>query len=144
MVGLKPGEPRLLQFSHPAKKLAGSLVVRGAKGPLTVQLEPAGALTGTVTVTTGTTTLTAPKQFRVTPTIKTFSPSSGTVGTLVTITGTGLTQETKVTFNTVSASFTVNSDTQITATVPAGATTGKIMVTTKGGGATSSTSFTVN
>ena len=42
------------------------------------------------------------------------------VGTLVTITGTGLTQETKVTFNAVSASFTVNSDTQITATVPAG------------------------
>jgi hypothetical protein len=38
----------------------------------------------------------------------------------------------------------VNSDTKITATVPAGATTGKIQVTTSGGTATSSTAFTVN
>lgn len=105
---------------------------------------PAGALTGNVTVTTGTTTLTAPKLFRITPTVKTFSPSSGTVGTPVTITGTALTQATKVTFNGTSASFTVNSDTQITATVPTGATTGRIAVTTKGGGASTSTSFTVN
>jgi uncharacterized repeat protein (TIGR03803 family) len=105
---------------------------------------PAGALTGSVTVTTGTTTLTAPKQFKVTPTLVSFSPPSGTVGTLVTITGTGLTQTTKVTFNKVSATFTVNSDTQITATVPATATTGKIAITTKGGSASSTTSFTVN
>jgi hypothetical protein len=105
---------------------------------------PAGALTGTVTVTTGTKTLTAPKQFKVTPTLVSFSPPSGPVGTVVTITGTGLTQATKVTFNQVSASFTVNSDTQITATVPATATTGKIAVTTKGGTASSTTSFTVN
>lgn len=105
---------------------------------------PAGALTGTVTVTTGTKTLTAPKQFKVTPTIVSFSPPSGPVGTVVTITGTGLTQATKVTFNKVSATFTVNSDTQITATVPATATTGKIAVTTKGGMASSATTFTVN
>jgi len=105
---------------------------------------PAGALTGTVTVTTGTKTLTAPKQFKITPTLVSFSPPSGPVGTVVTITGTGLTQATKVTFNQVSASFTVNSDTQITATVPATATTGRIAVTTKGGMASSTTSFTVN
>ena len=38
---------RLLQFSHAEKKLAGSLVVRGdMKGPITVQLGPAGTLTG--------------------------------------------------------------------------------------------------
>jgi hypothetical protein len=40
--------------------------------------------------------------------------------------------------------FTVNSDTQVTATVPTGAVTGKITITTPGGTATSSTSFTVN
>jgi hypothetical protein len=52
---------------------------------------------------------------------------------------------TKVTFGGVAAtSFTVNSDTRVTATVPAGAKTGKIAVTTKGGNATSTTSFTVN
>jgi hypothetical protein len=105
---------------------------------------PTGALTGNVTVTTGSATLTSNKQFKVAPTFGSFTPPSGPVGTSVTITGTGLTQATKVTFNAVSASFTVNSDSQLTATVPTGATTGKITVTTKGGSATSSTSFTVN
>jgi uncharacterized protein (TIGR03437 family) len=62
----------------------------------------------------------------------------------VTITGTGLTQATKVTFNGTSATFTANSDTQITAKVPTGAATGKILVTTKGGSVFSATSFTVN
>jgi uncharacterized repeat protein (TIGR03803 family) len=105
---------------------------------------PAGALTGSVTVTTGSTTLTSSRTFNVTPTMTSFSPSSGPVGQLVAINGTGLTQTTKVTFNGKSASFTLVSDIEITATVPTGATTGKIKVTTKGGSATSATSFTVN
>lgn len=105
---------------------------------------PAGALTGPVTVTTGATTLTSPQTFKVKPGVKSFSPTSGPVGTAVTITGTELTQATRVTFNGTSATFTVNSDSQITATVPTGATTGKIAVTTKGGSASSTTSFTVN
>jgi RNA polymerase sigma factor (sigma-70 family) len=54
VLALKPGEPRLLQFTHPEKKLAGSLVVRGdEKGPLTVPLGPAGALTGRFVTTDG-------------------------------------------------------------------------------------------
>jgi uncharacterized repeat protein (TIGR03803 family) len=105
---------------------------------------PPGALTGSVTVATGSTTLTSTKNFNVTPTMTSFSPSSGAVGTLVTITGTGLKQTTKVTFSGKSASFTAVSDTEVTATVPSGATTGKIIVTTKGGSVTSATSFTVN
>ncbi len=105
---------------------------------------PVGALTGPVTVTTGTTTLTSPQTYKVKPKITSFAPPSGPVGTSVVITGTGLTQATKVTFNGTSATFAVNSDAQITATVPSGATTGKIAVTTKGGSATSATSFTVN
>lgn len=105
---------------------------------------PAGALTGNVTVTTGSETLTSNKTFRVTPTISSFAPPSGPVGQAVTINGTGLTQATKVTFNGTTASFTVNSDIEITATVPTGATTGKIAVTTAGGSAASATSFTVN
>lgn len=105
---------------------------------------PGGALTGSVTVTTGTTTLTSNQTFKVKPTLKTFTPVSGPVGTLVTITGTGLKQASKVMFNGTSASFTVKSDTQITATVRTGATSGKIAVTTTGGTITSSTSFTVN
>ncbi len=106
---------------------------------------PAGALTGAVTVTTGATTLTSAQTFKVLPTITSFTPASGPVGTPVVITGTGLTQTTAVKFGGVKATtFTVNSDTQITADVPTGAKTGKIAVTTKGGSATSSTSFTVN
>jgi uncharacterized repeat protein (TIGR03803 family) len=105
---------------------------------------PSAALTGSVTVTTGATTLTSSRTFDVTPTTTSFSPPSGPVGTLVTINGTGLTQTTKVTFNGKSASFTVVSDIEVTATVPTGATTGKIKVTTNGGSATSTTSFTVN
>lgn len=104
---------------------------------------PGGALTGSVTVTTGSTTLTCKQTFKVTPMLKSFSPPAGPVGTTVTITGAGLTQASKVTFNGTSAAFTVNSDAQVTATVPTGATTGKIGVTTKGGTATSTTTFTI-
>lgn len=105
---------------------------------------PAGALTGAVTVATGSTTLTSLQTFKVLPTAPSFTPPSGAVGTPVTITGTGLMQTTKVAFNGKSASFTVVSDTEITATVPTGATTGKIAITTKGGTTETSTSFTVN
>lgn len=105
---------------------------------------PASALTGKITVTTGSTTLSTNVTFRVVPKVISFSPPSGSVGTAVTITGTGFTQTTGVKFNGTAATFTVNSDTQITATVPTGATSGKITVTTKGGSASSSTSFTVN
>jgi len=77
------------------------------------------------------------------PTITSFSPTSGSVGTSVTITGTSLTGASAVRFNGVSATgFTVSSATQIAATVPAGATTGPIGVTTPGGTATSATNFT--
>jgi uncharacterized repeat protein (TIGR03803 family) len=104
---------------------------------------PSGATTGSVTVTTAEGTLTSNKTFRVTPQLKSFTPSSGPVGTMVTMTGVSLTQTTKVTFSGVSASFTVNSDAQVTATVPTGAKTGKIVITTPGGTAVSATSFTV-
>ncbi len=105
---------------------------------------PAEALTGKVTVTTGTITLNSAQTFRVLPTISSFTPPSGPVGTSVIITGTGLEQTTKVTFDGKSGSFTVNSDAKVTADVPTGATTGKIAVTTKGGSAASTASFTVN
>lgn len=105
---------------------------------------PAGALTGPVTVTTFTGTLTGDRSFLVTPQIKSFSPSSGVVGATVTITGVSLTQATIVNIGGKPASFTVNSDTQVTATVPAGAKTGKpIIITTSGGTASSTAKFAV-
>ena len=105
---------------------------------------PAGATTGPVTVTTPTGTLTSSTRYFVIPKVISFNPTSGQVGTAVVITGDSFTGATKVTFGGVKAtSFTVNSDTQITATVPVGARTGKIGVTTPGGTGTSSSVFTV-
>jgi RNA polymerase sigma factor (sigma-70 family) len=47
VTGLEAGKPRLLQFAHFEKDLAGWLVVKGdEKGPLKVKLVPAGVLTG--------------------------------------------------------------------------------------------------
>jgi hypothetical protein len=64
------------------------------------------------------------------------------VGLPVVITGSSFTGTASVAFGGVKTTvFTVNSSTQITATVPSGALTGKIQVTTPGG---SATSFTVN
>jgi uncharacterized repeat protein (TIGR03803 family) len=105
---------------------------------------PTGAKTGTVTVVRPSGSLKSLQQFKVTPTISSFSPSSGKVGTIVTINGTGLTQTTIVTFGGVKATtFTIISDSKVTAPVPTGAKTGKITVTTAGGSATSSGTFTV-
>ncbi len=104
---------------------------------------PTGAKTGLVTVKTPGGALTSNRAYLVTPLIKSFSPTSGKVGSSVTITGQSLLQATKVSFGVTKATFTVNSDTQITATVPTGAKTGKIAITTPGGKATSSGTFTV-
>jgi uncharacterized repeat protein (TIGR03803 family) len=107
---------------------------------------PSGATTGYVRVLEiGGDIWSSNVQFRVTPVILSFTPPNGPVGTQVTLTGNSLTQASKVTFGGGKvAVFSVNSDTTITATVPAGAVTGKILVTTPGGTATSPTAFTVN
>lgn len=105
---------------------------------------PSGATLGVIKLTTHKGVLTSKQSFHVLPKISSFTPTSGPVGTSVTITGTGLTQTTRVDFgNTVSATFTVVSDTEVTATVPTGAKTGKITLTTKSGTATSSKTYTV-
>ena len=101
--------------------------------------QPAGTATsvGTFLVTSG-------PGGCVAPVITSFTPTSGPMGTTVTIVGTGLGGANSVTFNGKPASFTVNSSTQITTVVPDGATTGPISVTTPSGTATSATSFTVS
>jgi hypothetical protein len=77
------------------------------------------------------------------PTISSFSPSTVYVGTTITITGTNFTNVSAVSIGGVAAtSYTVNSTTSISATVAASASSGTISVTTPGGTATSSSSFT--
>jgi len=103
---------------------------------------PAGS-SGFVTVKTSGGTLSSSRTFYVVPTATGFSPASGPVGSHVVITGKGLIQANRVTFGSKKAVFTVDSDTQVTATVPTGALTSKITITTPGGKAPTKTVFTV-
>lgn len=81
--------------------------------------------------------------------ILTLTPLSGPIGTVVQIDGLNFTGATTVEFNgTAATSFTVVNDRLITATVPTGATTGKVTVSTPaqptgGGDAESFSDFTV-
>ena len=59
--------------------------------------------------------------------------NSGTVGSSVIILGTNLNGATSVTFNGTAAVFTVVSNTEISTTVPTGATTGPVVVTAPSG-----------
>ena len=77
------------------------------------------------------------------PTITAFTPVAGPMGAQVTINGNNFSGAVSVAFNGVAAtSFTVNSNTQMSALVPAGFTTGKIKVTNSIGAGYSLTNFT--
>lgn len=103
----------------------------------------AGTQTGNVTVTTSDGTSASEKKFKVVPTLSGFSPARRPVGGSVTLTGTGLAGVTAVKLNGRTAAITSADDTSVTVTVPLGARTGKIAVTTPGGTATSAASFVV-
>lgn len=70
-------------------------------------------------------------------------PFIGKAGTPVRILGTDLTGATSVSFNGIAATFTVASPSLIKTTVPAGATTGKVRVTTPSGTLVSNVAFRV-
>ena len=86
----------------------------------------------------------APPAPVATPTITSVSPTHGSTGTTITLTGTNLDTTSAVSFNGRPAfAMTVKGSTQVEAVVPAYATTGIIAVTTSKGQATSPT-FTVD
>jgi ATP-dependent DNA helicase RecG len=70
-------------------------------------------------------------------------PGSGMVGAAIKILGTNLTGASSVSFNGTAAKFTVISSSEITTTVPAGATTGEVKVVTPSGTLSSNVSFMV-
>ena len=75
-----------------------------------------------------------------------FTPNGGPVGTPVTIAGTGFSatpSQNTVAFNGTSATVTSATATQLTVSVPSGATTGAIAVTSPAGSVTSASSFAV-
>lgn len=81
--------------------------------------------------------------FAQAPTISSFSPNGGSIGTLVTIAGTNLSTPTALTIGGVSAIVISNTGTSLVAMVMPGAATGLVSVTTAGGTANSTGKFTV-
>ena len=116
-----------------------SLSLTDTLGPHTVTVtNPDGA---SVSLVNGFTVIEPPPP----PFLTSFTPTSGPVGTLVALTGSGFTGTIAVEFNgTPATTFTVDSDSQITATAPPGATTGPISVTNPAGTAFSSTNFMID
>ncbi|WP_406142632.1 IPT/TIG domain-containing protein [Streptomyces anulatus] len=98
---------------------------------------PPGSGSSPITVITpGGTSNPVAFTYVTTPTLTALVPSSGptSAGTVVTLTGTNLASASAVTFGGTAASFTVVSDTQITAVAPAGpAGPATVTVTTVGG-----------
>lgn len=82
----------------------------------------------------------------VTPTVSSLSPTTGSAGTYVTISGSGFNAtaaNNTVKFNGISATVTAATATSLTVIVPNSASTGSVSITTAGGTATSALSFTV-
>lgn len=116
-------------------------------GPDLNELAAASAGTstsGTTSGSTGTTTVPPPPPL---PNIVSFTPTSGTVGTTITIIGTdfdAIAVNNTVKFNGTAATVTAASATSLTVTVPTAATSGTISVATTAGIGTSATIFTVH
>jgi hypothetical protein len=103
----------------------------------------AGTTTGPVSVTGPGGSATSSAVLYMPPAISGFRPASAGTNATVTVTGTGFTGATAVTLDGAGVPFSVTSNTRLTFTVPAGATSGAIQVTAPGGSDTSSSSFTV-
>lgn len=92
-----------------------------------------GTATGKIKIEVNLFSVTSAQDFVVTPLIETFEPRSGPIGTAVTIVGSGFSPTLTgnvVKFGTITATVTEATSTSIKATVPPGAITGKISVTT--------------
>ncbi len=109
---------------------------------------PTGATTGKIAITVNSKTVISATDFTVDfpPSITSFTPTSGAVGATVTITGANFStvvSENIVKFNNTAATVTAATATQITTTVPTGATTGKITVQVGTQTATSTDDFEI-
>ncbi|XVQ09216.1 IPT/TIG domain-containing protein [Spirillospora sp. CA-255316] len=77
------------------------------------------------------------------PQVHSVEPASGPVGAVVVVRGVGLGSASTVRFGTVDAPVTDAGDDRVQTAVPPGAATGRLIVNTPGGSATSPTEFTV-
>lgn len=114
----------------------GALTPPGAAGPADV----------VVTTAAGSATRNGAFTYFAPPAIGAFLPVQGSPGTLVTISGLNFDSDVtgnSVLFGTLAAVVQTASATQLTVTVPDGAATGMITVTTAGGSTSSATEFSV-
>jgi hypothetical protein len=157
-------QPTIYGFSPATGTVGSSVVVTGANfnvgtpavrfngvqataptgvsfGQLTA-LVPAGAATGPISVSTTDGSHTSAGSFYLPASITNFSPTNSPPGALVTLIGQNFLGATNVLFNGIpAASFVVNSNTSITATVPDGVTTGPLVVHTPAGTAASASLY---
>ena len=106
---------------------------------------PAGVTTGPISVVTPAgTAVNTNLVFYALPVITSFNPTHGFPGSSVSILGTNFYGVTAVQFNGANASFTVDNDNRIDASVPTNALTGPISVTGPAGTAVSAGPFTVD
>jgi large repetitive protein len=114
-------------------------------GPTEVEaVVPVGASNGPITVITSAGTNVSATNFLASPlpSISAFAPTTGAAGASVTIFGGNFLSGSKVKFGSASsASVSVVSTTEITATVPTGATTDPITVTTSQGSTITTSNF---
>ena len=115
-----------------------SAVVKSATATQLVVTVPANATTGTVSVQVADKTVTG-SMFTVVaataPTLSSIAPTSGKVGSTVTLSGTGFSttsSQNTVKFNGTTATVTNATATSLTVTVPTGATSGNVTVTVNG------------
>ncbi|MCG8603560.1 IPT/TIG domain-containing protein, partial [bacterium] len=107
---------------------------------------PVGATTGKIRVTTNEGVGESPLDFTLIhpPVISSFSPPDGQIGTEVLIAGSNLSTVTSVTFNGVASNaISLDSDSELRATIPLGASTGRIVVRNAAGSDESGSDFTV-
>jgi chitinase len=109
----------------------------GTTQPLTFLLNLSGAIGATISDASTTITV---ADF---PTITSFTPASGPVGTVVTIKGTNLGDVVSVTFNGTPATVKKDAANKVKVVVPTGATKGPITVKTVDGSVTSIGKFKV-
>ncbi len=135
-------------FDAASQVLLGTVPLPGFQVVSSLQIRvsaPTNLISAKFQVTAPGGTATSASDFTVLgpePTLDSFSPTLGPIGALVTLTGQNLTSATSVQFGAVSASFQV-SGAKLIATVPAGAITAPITVTTPYGSVTSALSFSV-
>ena len=110
-----------------------------------IAIVPANAASGRITVTTPRGSATNAELFSIVtrPVLAGFSPDAGVSGTRVVVTGANLGTLTGAQFNQRPANFVVESPNQVAMTVPSGASSGRITLTSPQGKAESTFDFVV-